>query len=187
MTSSFVCLLLCVYFAQTFYVSTLWKRAQVSSQRFSRIFDELSGQNGFPLMPIFLEQIWTSFKHVRNLKFPLCLILKDQSLSYFNGMMKPCSNIFLCLKNYFFPTLKKIKVQVQEEGFYQGLSEMERWPWQEGNWERPQSNQEILHCCSCDLPHPTAIVAKTSKEGTNYSFNMSKRPLFFILLPLFFA
>jgi len=45
-----------------------------------------------------LEKIWTSFKHVRNLKFPLCLILKDQSLSYFNGMMKPCSNIFLCLK-----------------------------------------------------------------------------------------
>merc|ERR1712194_669635 len=30
-------------------------------------------------------------------------------------------------------------------------------------WERPQSNQEILHRCSCDLPHPTAIVAKTSK------------------------
>ena len=92
---------------------------------------------------------------------------------------------FSLFKNYFFPTLKKIKVQVQEEGFYQGLSEMERWPWQEGNWERPQSNQEILHRCSCDLPHPTAIVAKTSKEGTNYSFNMSKRPLFLILLPLF--
>ena len=56
---------------------------------------------------------------------------------------------------------------------------MERWPWQEGNWERPQSNQEILHRCSCDLPHPTAIVAKTSKEGTNYSFNMSIQPLNF--------
>jgi len=33
---------------------------------------------------------------------------------------------FSLFKNYFFPTLKKIRVQVQEEGFYQGLSEMER-------------------------------------------------------------
>ena len=56
-----------------------------------------------------LEKVWTSFKHVRNFKFPLCLILKDQSLSYFNGMMKPCSNIFLCLKKLFLPNPKKNK------------------------------------------------------------------------------
>merc|ERR1712161_127577 len=36
-----------------------------------------------------------------------------------------------------------------------------------GYIETPQPNQEILRRCSCDLPHSTAIVAKTSKEGTH--------------------
>ena len=33
-----------------------------------------------------------------------------------------------------------LKVQIQEEGFYQGLKEVARWLGQEGHWEGPQGH-----------------------------------------------
>lgn len=61
-----------------------------------------------------------------------------------------------------------LKVQVQEEGFHQGLEEVDRGVWQARDRSRPAAHQEVLHGGARDRAHPDPQHAQAPEEGSHY-------------------